>query len=263
MYPPNFNLGVLFHLICRRIIILLAVPVIVGAYLAWPRSVSEIDACCQYSQITFAFDDGRSSVYTNAFPIMKKYELPGTAFVITGMVGNSSYMDISQLKDLQKAGWEIASHSVTHADLTARSLSDAEQELAGSKKWLEDNGFPAYSFASPFGNFNDATIALIKKYYQVHRASWPNGINNIPLSSYEDLYQLKVVSVEDNTTVAEVEAWVDKAIDERKWLILLFHNVGGSGQYNTSVADFEEIAKYVHDKGYNPLTLDDLLALLK
>ncbi len=66
--------------------------------------------------VTFSFDDGLSSVYSDAFPILKKYHLKATAGIVYNRVisGNDDYMDVEQVKELQDNGWEIASHGYTH-----------------------------------------------------------------------------------------------------------------------------------------------------
>ena len=48
-------------------------------------------------------------------------------------------MNIYQIKELINDGWKIASHSVTHRDLTKLSKKEIEKELINSKKWIKDN----------------------------------------------------------------------------------------------------------------------------
>ncbi len=66
--------------------------------------------------VSLVFDDGLESVYQYAFPILAKYAFPATVGIIANRVdvGDQDFMDENQLRELQKAGWEIASHSLTH-----------------------------------------------------------------------------------------------------------------------------------------------------
>jgi peptidoglycan/xylan/chitin deacetylase (PgdA/CDA1 family) len=66
--------------------------------------------------VTFSFDDGLSSVYSEAFPILKKHHLIATAGIVFNRVisGNDDYMDVPQVLELQRDGWEVASHGYTH-----------------------------------------------------------------------------------------------------------------------------------------------------
>lgn len=67
--------------------------------------------------VTFTFDDGIASVYKYALPVLKRRSQVATAGLIASRLiaaGNDDYMTVDQAKELEKAGWEIASHSLTH-----------------------------------------------------------------------------------------------------------------------------------------------------
>lgn len=71
---------------------------------------------CQAGMVSLVFDDGLSSVYQYAFPVLARHGLVATVGVIANRVGSGDpdFMDEKQLHELQAAGWEIASHSLTH-----------------------------------------------------------------------------------------------------------------------------------------------------
>jgi len=100
------------------------------------------------------FDDCLIAVYTKAFPLMKKYNQIGILPVITSCVGDKMYwsavgteepeswedcMSTDQLLELIKAGWKVASHSVTHRNLDEIPTNEAEREILESKKWIIEN----------------------------------------------------------------------------------------------------------------------------
>ncbi len=66
--------------------------------------------------VSLTFDDGLSGTYAYGFQVLKKYDMHGTVGLIYErlMSGNDDYMTPAQALDLQKHGWEIASHSSTH-----------------------------------------------------------------------------------------------------------------------------------------------------
>jgi len=70
----------------------------------------------QAGMVTFVFDDGLSSIFQYAFPVLSRYGLPATVGIIANRVesGDPDFMDTKQIHALQKAGWEVASHSLTH-----------------------------------------------------------------------------------------------------------------------------------------------------
>ena len=87
--------------------------------------------------IILSFDDGYDNHYTQAYPLLTKYNLKGNFAIITGNVGKMGYMTWDQVKILKAAGFEIDSHSVTHPNLSLASLQRLIYELSESKKVLD------------------------------------------------------------------------------------------------------------------------------
>jgi peptidoglycan/xylan/chitin deacetylase (PgdA/CDA1 family) len=101
--------------------------------------------------VVITFDDGFRDVYTNAFPILERYGFKGVVYVIKGQVGVGKYMNRAELLELSEAGWEIGSHSWTHANLRSASVS-LQKEIVESRLALEQLlGGPVDTFAFPFG----------------------------------------------------------------------------------------------------------------
>jgi len=89
--------------------------------------------------IALTFDDGMSSVFGAALPILRAYAAPATLFLTTGAVGGNNrwpeqsasaprfaMLTWSQIEALQAAGMSIEAHTVSHPDL--RQLSDRQME---------------------------------------------------------------------------------------------------------------------------------------
>jgi peptidoglycan/xylan/chitin deacetylase (PgdA/CDA1 family) len=136
------------------------------------------------------FDDGLLSVYENAFPIMKKYGLIGIVAVIPSKVGsfqkienkNFLCMNIQQLKELIKNGWEIASHSFTHHQPSINgmefydlNLEQTKFEFAKSKEWIKKNlGITPTKFVVPRHFLRREQMEIGRNYYKFIR-SFPLG----------------------------------------------------------------------------------------
>ena len=70
--------------------------------------------------ISFTFDDGYTSTFTQAAPILREFGMVGTVGVICDAVlwnWQPGTMRLGQLRRLADAGWEIASHSLFHRPL--------------------------------------------------------------------------------------------------------------------------------------------------
>jgi peptidoglycan/xylan/chitin deacetylase (PgdA/CDA1 family) len=68
--------------------------------------------------ILLTFDDGYKDNFTNAFPLLQKYDLKGDFAIITSVVGTSEYMSWNDIEAMVKAGMGISSHSVSHCYLS-------------------------------------------------------------------------------------------------------------------------------------------------
>jgi peptidoglycan/xylan/chitin deacetylase (PgdA/CDA1 family) len=113
--------------------------------------------------IVITFDDGYLDNYENAWPLFQKYGFSATVFVITDAVGTSGYLTWPQLQTLRDGGWEIAGHTATHPYLTDLSVSALQDELARSKKDLEDQlGQPVRFLAYPYGAYNAGVMQAVR-----------------------------------------------------------------------------------------------------
>lgn len=125
----------------------------------------------QNGVVTLSFDDGLPCHYDTVFPLMSARGLHGTFFVPTGYCPNldcqGCMISIPQLLEMQTAGNEIGSHSVSHPDFTALSDGQINIELEASKQYLASNGITINNFAYPYGtgDLNHAD-SIAKNYYR-------------------------------------------------------------------------------------------------
>ncbi|WP_093797179.1 polysaccharide deacetylase family protein [Sporomusa acidovorans] len=142
--------------------------------------------------VIIAFDDGYEDNYSAALPILEKYGLKGTVFVIAGQVGQPDYMTWEQLKDMQARNMEIGSHTYSHVALDELSPEEQLSELVRSKELLEANlGKPVQFLAYPYGRYNAATLTALKQAGYTAACTGLPGLG----TTGGDVYQLKRVNV--------------------------------------------------------------------
>lgn len=115
--------------------------------------------------VVITFDDGHMSVYENAFPIMQEYGFPGVFYIVANRInGSPDFVTIPMLKEMVAAGWEIGSHSFSHADLTLNHAS-ASKEIGQSKTDLAQAlGIPVETFAYPYGTIDPFIAQKVSDY---------------------------------------------------------------------------------------------------
>ena len=113
------------------------------------------------AQMKYLADNGYHSQYTNALPILKAQGWPG----VLNLEVNQTQQDLTpdEVKALMAAGWEVDAHTISHPDLTTVDDTQLQQEVAGSRKQLQQMfGVPVNFFCYPAGRFDDRVVAAVK-----------------------------------------------------------------------------------------------------
>jgi len=101
------------------------------------------------------FDDGHISNYEHALPLLVERRLCACFFVIAGRIGHRGYMGWRELRELDRAGMEIGSHSLTHPFMDGLTIGELSHEFTRSKEILEQGlGRPVLAASLPRGWLN-------------------------------------------------------------------------------------------------------------
>jgi len=120
--------------------------------------------------VIITLDDGYRSIYKSAYPILKRYGYTATLFIYTDFIeASGNALSWKQLRELKAAGFEIGSHSISHADLTKKLPHEDDQtywsritrELRNSKEIIDrELNQDTQFFAYPYGNYNQQVLGL-------------------------------------------------------------------------------------------------------
>lgn len=172
--------------------------------------------------ITFVFDDGYERVYQNAVPLLNKYNLKGVfALPINGKkLERNEHRTIRPWQnwlDVKQRGHEIASHSVSHTNITRLDSVSLEQELQESK-----NSLQATTFVYPGGALNDDVVRAVSKHYTAARTVI-RGFETLPP---KNLWQLRSFNWRrTNFSPWKANLLALWAYLTNSWLIETFHMV--------------------------------------
>lgn len=128
--------------------------------------------------ILLTFDDGYDDFYTNAYPLLQKYNIHATLFLPTGLAQNPGYLTWQQILDMAASGYVyVANHTFSHRSLQA-AHDVIVQEISSAQAMLSRfslNG--AYVFAYPYGTVSgDAQRYLATNGYTLAFSTNPGRI---------------------------------------------------------------------------------------
>ncbi len=172
--------------------------------------------------ITLVFDDGYEAVYKNVLPILRELDLlavfaipiDGKKFAKTEQRAIRGWQDWLKIK---ANGHEVASHSMTHPNLTLVDDLVLENELAESQKKLG-----AVTIVYPGGAVDDRVTEAAARHYRAGRTV-KYGFEDLPP---KDPLRLKSYNFsKNNFSVAKANMLALWACWNKKWLIETYHMV--------------------------------------
>lgn len=115
--------------------------------------------------VLITFDDGYRDNYHIAYPILQKYNLTATIFLVTDFMDTDKhYVTWAEVKEMQEHGINFASHTLSHAILTKESDESLRAQLVKSREALEYHLKQKVEYlAYPGGYYDKRVIAMAKE----------------------------------------------------------------------------------------------------
>ncbi|HEY0408264.1 MAG TPA: polysaccharide deacetylase family protein, partial [Pyrinomonadaceae bacterium] len=92
----------------------------------------------QRPRIVITFDDGCETDLLAAAPLLKEFNANATFYIVAGFLDTPGYLNARQLRELSEQGFDIGSHSMTHAYLPDLAPQQLRTEIYESKARLEE-----------------------------------------------------------------------------------------------------------------------------
>jgi hypothetical protein len=133
-------------------------------------------------------------------------------------------------------------------------------EIAGSKSDLVSMGVTDVSaLVYPYGEFN-ATVKSVAQGagYTIGR-SVQRGFND----KATDKFGLKIQQIDPTVTQAQIRQWIETAVANKTWLILMYHDFAADGGYlSTTPLEFQQTVAYLVTNSVPVVTLKEGVALM-
>jgi hypothetical protein len=112
--------------------------------------------------IVLSFDDGYRQQFTIAGPLLERHDWPA---VLNLEYAHLVHQDLTgpMIRRMLSDGWELASHTMTHPDLTKGRAVEASVELTRSRQLLRRRfGMPVHFFCYPGGKFDARVVRAVR-----------------------------------------------------------------------------------------------------
>lgn len=218
--------------------------------------------------VIFTFDDGYVSDYELAYPILKKYGIRGTSYIIPEYQDtNRPYtLKWDEIREMKQYGWDFGCHTYSHTDVTKMAADEIKKSMESVNAAFTAQGLPAPKIhAFPFGKYDEAAIEAMKPYrIQMRKAFYETKFVD-PATA--DPYEIDCCSadMQKRPRLLEHEKLVDKAVNEKAVIVFRCHclyreTVDDMGDWpvQTDSRLFAELVKYCFDKGCRFMTMSEL-----
>jgi peptidoglycan/xylan/chitin deacetylase (PgdA/CDA1 family) len=164
----------------RRVISLPEAVTSMNGSTGWPGGLTAL-----------SFDDGFAGLYTHALPILLRYQLPATVFLVAQTLTSGGRpvdwvddpprqplktLSRDQVLEMLAAGITFGSHSYSHHDLTTLTEEECERDLRKSRDVLEDLlGHSVRLLAYPRGRHNERVRRAAARAGFTHAFTLPDG----------------------------------------------------------------------------------------
>jgi len=137
-------------------------------------------------KILLTVDDAFQSFYDNAWPYLKKNQIPFVLFVSTEPVGNNGYMNWDQIKEIESSGFGvIGHHSHSHDYLIDKSEEIFLNDIKTSNLIFKEKlGYVPTLFSYPFGEYSGFMRDYISQNFKIAFGQH-SGIIDVNKNRYE------------------------------------------------------------------------------
>jgi peptidoglycan/xylan/chitin deacetylase (PgdA/CDA1 family) len=183
--------------------------------------------------LSFVFDDGYDTDRTLGLEIFREEGAVASSAIITDCIGLPDYMNADQIRELEAAGWEIMSHTVSHPNLRSLNEQQLDTELLSSREVLEGIGVRVRNVVYPYNKSNALVERIASRYYR-------SGRGGGSAFNFAETSPFRLRSFEIKDDLAKLEKLVDEAGARGEWLILYHHRImeklyiaDGGGHFRT------------------------------
>jgi peptidoglycan/xylan/chitin deacetylase (PgdA/CDA1 family) len=223
--------------------------------------------------IAFTFDDGYLSDFLYAYPILKKYGIRGTSFIIGEYPDKQTpyALNWEQIRAMHEYGWCFGCHTYAHSRLTELTSAQIAGSMEKENAAFARQGLPLPTVhAFPYGSYDQQSVECLHPYRKILRkANYDEKILKPGDIDPDGVDSISADMITEKRLLTR-EKLVDKASADHGIIVFRIHGMykekrddTGRWPVQTDSRLFEKLVKYCVDKGCRFITMDELAAFCR
>jgi len=216
--------------------------------------------------VSLCFDDFPQSAATVGAKLLEANGMSASYYFCSEFVGTTTegnqQFDIEDLHRVNYLGHELGCHTASHPSVPEISTTVLQHEIEKNAKFLRDIGVhrKIRTFAYPFGDVDLRSKRYLSSQFDACRGAFA-GINTKKF----DLSLLSCVSLEEKIlNEKSVTQWINQAIKERAWLILLTHDIQDNPTpFGVTPRFYESLIRQIRHSNAKVLTVESAIDYLR
>jgi len=210
----------------------------------WQESSLTLDS--NKTKVVVMFDGGWSSVFTEAYEIMKEFDFKGSVSVIPSQVDEEGFLSYGELAELYLDNWDLLNHSYSHAEKLINKSDELLSDFNRGREWMRNRsiGRNSDNVVVPYGEINPYLLKLLENngYHSVRTSG---NVIRLDKNKYY-YYPVNVLNLSSGVTAKDVRNFLEQSLKDSRDVILIFNKVANTDDdsgMTYSINHFEEIIK--------------------
>jgi len=157
--------------------------------------------------VVISFDDGYKGQYVYARPVLRTLGWPGVLSLIVNTLNPGGELSTALVRQLINDGWELDSHTETHADVATLSGAELQREVGQSRADLQHQfHVPVNFFCYPSGSYDAQAEQAVKDAGYLGATTTQEG-----LASKDHMYTLDRIRISNTDGVNGLQTKLQQA----------------------------------------------------
>ena len=191
--------------------------------------------------VSYTFDDGCTNQFAKAIPLFDEFGYKLTLFTVV----NWSAANWTKLQSAANNGYEVASHTLTHLNLSGVATATQLTELQNSRLEIDKNITNAKCLTIAYPNCAVGDYAIVGQNY-ISARGCQGFIEGKTPKDFLNISSLVCGTESTLKTADNLNSKITSALTSKGWLVFLFHSIDDDGGYSSfSSVELRKNLEYV------------------